>query len=55
MDTQHASDCARHNAPAYESGECDCKALRADKYLARKYEAYIYEQDEPADEVPAEG
>lgn len=22
----HASDCARHNAPAFERGECDCGA-----------------------------
>lgn len=22
----HASDCAKHNAPAYERGECDCGA-----------------------------
>lgn len=23
----HASDCALHNAPAYEPGNCDCGAL----------------------------
>lgn len=26
-EAQHASDCALHNAPAYEAGACDCGAL----------------------------
>lgn len=26
VETEHASDCAVHNAPAYEPGECDCGA-----------------------------
>lgn len=25
----HASDCARHNGPAYEAGPCDCGAVKA--------------------------
>lgn len=25
----HASDCAVHNAPAYEPGPCDCGATKA--------------------------
>jgi hypothetical protein len=25
----HASDCAIHNAPAYEPGPCDCGAIKA--------------------------
>ena len=27
----HASDCAVHNAPAYEAGECDCGAVKAER------------------------
>jgi len=26
LDMGHTSDCAVHNAPAYEPGECDCGA-----------------------------
>lgn len=29
-DIQHASDCALHNAPAYEPGECDCGAIKTE-------------------------
>jgi len=25
MSEEHQSDCARHNAPAEEPGECDCE------------------------------
>ena len=25
-ETQHASDCATHNAPAYPAGKCDCRS-----------------------------
>lgn len=24
-DDGHASDCATHNGPAYQAGDCDCK------------------------------
>jgi hypothetical protein len=27
----HASDCAVHNAPAYEPGHCDCGAAKAER------------------------
>lgn len=34
--TAHKSDCAIHNAPAYEPGPCDCGAVRASDGAAEK-------------------
>lgn len=28
--TEHASDCATHNEPAYPAGPCDCGATKPD-------------------------
>lgn len=30
-ETQHWSDCAVHNEPAYQKGECDCGGFSQDK------------------------
>jgi len=29
--SEHASDCAIHNAPAYEPGRCDCHLARGEQ------------------------
>lgn len=33
MSTQHASDCAVHNMPAYPNGPCDCGAIEHPDYI----------------------
>lgn len=41
----HASDCAVHNAPAYEPGKCDCRAPIVQLVCRPSYE------NRPADKV----
>lgn len=50
MDTGHDSDCAVHNAPAYQPGPCDCMPTQAMCRAAVRYlnGADVYERGIPA-------
>lgn len=47
-EVEHKSDCAVHNGPAYEPGECDCQELRNQQLVEAK-EAYWKNPDKDND------
>lgn len=54
MGVNHASDCARHRAPAYPPGECDCGAEQAFKQLLAEVEADFQTLKQSARDMLAE-
>lgn len=50
----HASDCARHRAPAYPPGECDCGAEQTFKQRLAEVEKDLQTLKQSAREMLAE-